>query len=483
MDVSDLDDYLEGGSEEYIDNPQLSEGLISTHTNGIEGLPYQFMSSVDRRIPGTDVGAKYAEKIFARMPLLFLSPCEPKFMGDYISKNKKGDVNVLINALAGNIESQGVGEILQGNGKYYSVELAYAEYFRILNTMLGCISVFMGIYKERIRIGNKQSVPIGQINWQDELNSDFKSYFSAKENLVFYLDSFDSMSQSFSNETTESSLAGVINGLSDQVNELTFLFGNNSRSLAGQLRNVGEKTLSNLSAGLSSAGEQLAGGIIGSIARNSPMLKGGKIVFPKIWSNSSFDQSYQLDIKLRSPDHDNLSIFLNIIKPFCKLLAMTLPRSMDNEDPNSYRSPLLVRANSKGRFSIDMGIISSLSVQKGDRCCWNDDGLPTQLDISITIDDLYSSLHTNALGSSNKVKAFGKLQLHRTDAIIGLVNNTSYMDFLAITAGMNLAQNDAARRLKMAMYLITKDFTSIPSQLITNLDQNISKLASTLWRM
>jgi hypothetical protein len=37
--------------------------IMSTTTNGIEGLPYQFMASVDRRIPDTDVGRKYGDRI------------------------------------------------------------------------------------------------------------------------------------------------------------------------------------------------------------------------------------------------------------------------------------------------------------------------------------------------------------------------------------------------------------------------------------
>ena len=50
--------------------------IMSTKTNGIEGLPYQFMDSVDRRITGTSgagVGRKYGERIFSRLPLLFLT--------------------------------------------------------------------------------------------------------------------------------------------------------------------------------------------------------------------------------------------------------------------------------------------------------------------------------------------------------------------------------------------------------------------------
>ena len=54
--------------------------IMSTKTNGIEGLPYQFMDSVDRRITGSRcacVGRKYGERILSRLPLLFLTPCEP----------------------------------------------------------------------------------------------------------------------------------------------------------------------------------------------------------------------------------------------------------------------------------------------------------------------------------------------------------------------------------------------------------------------
>ena len=47
--------------------------IMTTKTNGIEALPYQFMKTVDRRVTGTSgagVGRKYAEKIFSRLPLL-----------------------------------------------------------------------------------------------------------------------------------------------------------------------------------------------------------------------------------------------------------------------------------------------------------------------------------------------------------------------------------------------------------------------------
>ena len=73
---TEINNYLDGDTvteQDYIK-------MLSTKTNGIEALPYQFMDTVDPRIDGTDVGRKYAEKIFSRLPLLFLTPCEPLFM-------------------------------------------------------------------------------------------------------------------------------------------------------------------------------------------------------------------------------------------------------------------------------------------------------------------------------------------------------------------------------------------------------------------
>ena len=75
-DTSDILTYGSGDNTEIM-------SVLRSNINGIFGLPYQFMESVDPRITGTDVGAKYAEKIIARWPLLFLTPCKQVFMKDF----------------------------------------------------------------------------------------------------------------------------------------------------------------------------------------------------------------------------------------------------------------------------------------------------------------------------------------------------------------------------------------------------------------
>ena len=436
------------------------QGMLLNKMAGIEAMPYQFLENVDRRITGTEMGRKYTEKIVSRIPLLFLTPCKPLFMDDFSDSDRQIAIDAALNGGAGNTLG-----LIEGKGRYYSAEFDYATYFKYVNVMLSAVSAFLGIYDQELIInGNKRK--IGTMAWQDELNPSFKSFFSASENLVFYLDGLSSVSESFSNETTESSLASQINGFTDTTNEIRFLFGEKG-GLAGALAEGATEITSSITSSLSKVIGSLGGGIVQSLADKgvNTVLNGGKIVFPEIWSDSSADRSFSIDIKLRSPDHDSLSIFLNVLKPYCKILALCLPRLMD-DNPNGYRSPFLVKAYCKGLFNIDLGMITGLNVTKGAECCWNDDGLPTQIDISMDIKDLYSSI---AMSGDDKVK--------------NIVSNTSYMDFLANMAGLNIGQMEIGRRIKMYYYLTKTNVATIPSRLYTRFDQAISRVMGNLYEI
>ena len=460
----------------------LIKKMMTTTMNGIEGLPYQFMPSVDSRLNNTGktskdsmVGRKYAEKIMGRLPLLFLTPCHPLALADFSDEDKQSVVTQL---LEGTFDS----DLINGDGRYYTVTFAYDEYYRYLNCMLAAVSAFLGIYEKKIPgYGFSEKKKIGEYDWSKELNKDFKTFFSAKENLVFYLDSFNSISESFTNETTESSIASQINGVSDTAHELNFLLAGNNGTLEKIANNVSD-AVSSVTSAVSDLLGDLGNGIIGSLSNGgiNTLANGGKIIFPQIWSNSSYQRSYTLDIKLRSPDHDSLSIFLNVIKPYCKILCLCLPRVMENEDHydvNGYMSPFLVKAFSKGMFNIDMGIISSLTVNKGAECQWNDDGLPTQIDISIDITDLYSALAMSGFESTgiigNPFK--GAKQIYK------IVNNTAYMDFLANMAGLNVGTMEIGRRVKMYRYLTETAITQYPSRKFNQFDQGISRLLNNLY--
>lgn len=456
-DEQDIQRILSGGTYDDVD----VKNMLINKMSGIEALPYQFMENVDRRITGTEMGRKYTEKIISRIPLLFLTPCKPLFMDDFSDSDRQTALNAALNG-----SGSDTLELIEGKGRYYSAEFDYVTYYKYLNCMLSAVAAFLGIYDQKITI-NGDTKKIGNISWQNELNPAFKSFFSSSENVIFYLDGLSSVSESFSNETTESSLASQINGFSDTTNEIRFLFGEKG-GLASALVDGATEITDSITSSLSKVIGSLGGGIVESLADKgvNTVLNGGKIIFPEIWSDSSAERSYSIDIKLRSPDHDSLSIFLNVLKPYCKILALCLPRLMD-DNPNGYRSPFLVKGFCKGLFSVDLGIIAGLNVTKGAECCWNDDGLPTQIDISLDIKDLYSSIAMSGFDTSTK----------------NIVSNTSYMDFLANMAGLNIAQMEIGRRIRMYYYLTRARATNIPSNIFTRFDQSISRIMGNLYEI
>lgn len=440
---------------------QITSMLKSKTLNGIEGIPYQFDEIVDRRLDGTQIGRKYAEKIFSRMPLLIMTPAKPVFMGNSSAEDKQTMLSVLFDPG----RDWGNGDLIKEPGRYYTLEFDYDRYWKYVNIMLRAVAIYMNI-------GDIHVPGLGKLREADfskESNNDFKRFFTGRENVVYYLDGMDTMSRSFSNSTTESSIASTINGFADQANEIRFLFGAEEGSL-GSLIGDG---LSDLTESVSTTLSQLTGSLIGNGIVSSlsgkglmTIVNGGKIVFPQIWQDSSADESYSLDVKLRSPDHDNLSIFLNIMKPYCKLLGLTLPHEYidDSGEVNefAYNAPFMCKAYCKGMFSIDYGMITGLNVTSGAQCQWNDDGLPTQIDISIDISNLYKSLAMS-------------------DSVEYAVRNTSYMDFLANLSGLNINDMETGRKIKMYYYLKAANIKNIPSGIHRKVDQTISRLAGNLY--
>ena len=90
--------------------------------------------------------------------------------------------------------------------------------------MCNMTAKLLGIGSKQVTIGGASGA-LQYFDWSKAVNSSFNSYFSAKENVVFYLNSNTSISENFSNETRESSLVSSINGMSDQAKELQFLLG------------------------------------------------------------------------------------------------------------------------------------------------------------------------------------------------------------------------------------------------------------------
>ena len=176
---------------------------------------------------------------------------------------------------------------------------------------------------------------------------------------------------------------------------------------------------------------QIAGGF-------RTVLAGGKLIFPNIWSDSSFSRSYDINFKFVSPDYDKFSWYLNILVPICHLLCLTVPRSTG---PNGFVSPFLVRAFYKGLFNCDMGLVTNLNISKGSEGGWTRDGLPTVVNVTMSIKDLY-----------------GAISITETDSFkYNILGNSLFMDYLSNLCGININEPDLMRTAELYWKIAAKN--------------------------
>ena len=445
---------------------------------GIQGLPYQFMPHVDTRLDGTSqiasVGADYASKIIAEMPLLMITPGVPNFAKGYSDEEKKDIISSLIGT-ASDLVTGNLNDLLSRTGRYYTFQPKITDYFNYLNPMARICARLMEVQDKTVEFdGSMQK--LDNVNWMNYTQKKLSSIIDLATDYMaipFYIDSETQINESFSNDVTDSSLASTINSISDLTKELTFLlgYGGSIVDIDGLVSGDTLQNSENLTELLNNLTNKAGGfGWLNSLTKQiGSVATGGRLIFPKIWSDSSFTRSYDINIKLRSPDMDNFSLFLNIILPLCFLICLTQPRMVTN-NPNAYASPFLVRAVYKGFFNVDMGIITSLSFTKGDEAQWNNMGIPTTVDVSMTITDLYSAM-------SITPTSMGNLSYDTLD-------NTALMDYLMTMCGINVYKSEISRAIDM---WLVNNFYNRASDLFStslwgNIRQSVSNAILNLYR-
>lgn len=420
-------------------NEDLENNFTISSLRSVFGMPYQFMSVVDPRITTSSnssdsIGRKYAKEIITSMPLLLMTAGKPVFMGKYSDNDKKTILGYFIKSAAG-FESQ-LSEVIfnEDFGKYYSLEYAYNDYFQYVNPMCRIAARIMNLHDREI-----DGVKLDEYEWSQYATGNFWKLFSTYHGCTaWYCNSETSIQDSFSNGTTESMIGSKINSLSEYGRELNFLLGTvksgtgvaldkftNSENLTSNMENV-DNFINN------ALGSNGLSGIFSSITNSAQtIVAGGKLVFPEIWSESQFSRSYNINLKLVSPDGDDLSIYLNIIVPMLHLLGFVLPREASAS--HGYISPFLVRAFYKGLFNVDMGIITDLTFNKGEEGAWTASGVPTVVDVTFTIKDLYNDMYMTDMDSMKH----------------NMMNNIILMDYISNLCGVNINEVDIYRSIDL----------------------------------
>ena len=428
-------------------------GLTIQDLRGVFGMPNQFLPLTDPRgvytednllgnIP--DFGNTYLEKIVNNIPLLLMTPGSPEFMSSYNSAQRS---TMLATYIQKGIDAVTLEALVnEKTGKFYSLRYDYTGYFYYVNAMCRSAAYFLNI-EDYVVDGEDRS--LGTLNWLFRKYKDGTDVFGHKGlsrflgtyagAIPFYVEAETSISDSFSNSTTRPSIADQINGLSDQAREMNFLLGSVSSAVGGQLDNfVSSDGVSNNLQNVTDQIQSMLGSnnILSNLTNHvSTILSGGKMMFPEIWSDSSFSRDYSVKLKFVAQSGDPVSIYLDCLVPTFHCLGLVWPRQSASQ---AYYSPYLVRAFYKGIFNVDMGIITGMSLSKGQEGEWTKDGLPTVIEVTLDIKDLYDGIFMS------KQEVAGDMSI---------LSNITELDYIANMCGINYNEPDVRRTVDMYLSL------------------------------
>ena len=435
---------------------------------GIHGIPYQYMSIVDRAPASGEnsFGRLYADRIVARMPLLIITPGEPDFMagwGDDEKSETWRELLTMVNA------GSDLSKITQREGRYYSFKPRWDLYVQYVAPLTQTAAHFLGIQSARAPklTGSflerfSQSGTLGGFRWDTFYNDTIHGHLNYRQSAAFYVHSETQVSDNFTNTSGKSQLEQKINSFSDMAREVNFMLGTmatqtgmDMRKIVGVQNQSSESVLSN-SENLADFTDGVLGkgNFLESIAGNlGAVINGGKLLFPEIWNDSDYIKSYNITIKLRCPNPDPVSWYFDIWAPLAHLLPLVLPKQAGI---NGYISPFLVRAYFKGVFNCQMGIITNMTVTRGEMGNWTLRGLPASVDVNLTIKDLYSvlSITRESLNSDE----------------FSIMKNIGILDYISNICGVNINEPDLNRLLTMYYYQKTNVLNVLSGRTLDAID-------------
>lgn len=456
--------------------------------NHLLGCPHQFLSTADFRIDEhNEFGYCFAKDVFNEKPVITLMPGRMEFLPDYSKKDKKS-FSSLMGSIERDSDKRALEELIGENAedRYYDFASDHATYIRYVNLMCRIAALYLGIED---RVGPDGKTTYERYDWSNyQVTKDYKTPLpddagvfdvmsdiasdmmeklkklgddalaGHKQYVHFYADPSTSVSESYSNNTQKSQLEGAFDSVEGIVKEAAMLL---------QTASEGASYVGDF---LSTAGQQIAGlantvsfGLFENLlgVGQKEVLRGANLIYPEIWTDSGYSKTYNMQFNFISPYGDREAIYLNCLVPVLHLLGFSLPKQTT---ANTFSSPFLLKAFAKGWFSCNLGIVESISIDRGPESTWSVEGLPTQMKVTLTVKDLYSQL---MMSPSNKPSLF--------------FSNQSLMDYLASMCGVDLTEPNIVLRYKTMWSLFTGAAVDIPSNIYQDLTQSIFNTTKSLF--
>lgn len=474
---------------------------VSKQSMRLFGIPYQFRKQVDPRMStvNSSIGRKFLQNIVVEAPKITIIPGKPKYMPGASKDAKNTTTSALLSGAASGFSSvrQFLGKSTQDEIRYYDFSRAYTEYMTYVNILCRACAVYLEIdetldgtslarYDWRNYRQNASSYSSVAGNVKSKLGESFKKLMSAmtlngdetttvynatgdqllyetaniesgsddedtvesvlaNQNYVqFYVDPDVSASESMNNSTTESKLKGYMDTGSDLMKEFAFL--GNSAGLESLTTDISDFADSANSAFQDFIGS--GGGLSTAISRifsiSSNVIKGENVIIPDIYQSSSYEKSYNFTVHLKCPYGTKFAYYMDVVVPLMHLIALGLPKQTT---ANTYGSPFLIKADVPGVFTCNMGMVSSITINKNvSPESWTVDGLPNEIDVTISMVDLYSDLAMSP----------------QTSPIL-FVNNASLIEYLAMTCGLSVITPKLSTKVSLAINTVTSSIKDIPT--------------------
>ena len=441
----------------------------------VHGMPFQYTFITDRRSnsedrfgkatgyglnspKSADNGADFYGRVFCRdivanSPIAVLVPGVPKYMTNVkqtlfglagSNRKAKDQFKGLWGSSMNSAEdTSNVIEDMMNSGdstkvyQYYSMEVDTTSYFEYVNALCQTSAKLMGLSNVKYMGKKCTDIEWGEYNSAaDQDYNMFEEVIGMDGGVSFAFDPTSSITDSMSNSTTQSEFAGMLNQLSAKARELSFLTGVNGV----ELFNESDYTAAVADVSLGNTPIDKISGIISNV---SSFLRNGahgmNVRFPDIWSDSSYSKDYSLDMKFIAPYDTPFCKWRYVLVPFFHLFALAAPHSDDSVA--NYSRPFLIRAFSKGYFNVEMGMIKDIQWRRfGDGDMISEDGVPMEIDITISFEDMYQQLAISRFSGDTTVD-FSRVGI--------FFNNTGLVDLLGELSGVNMNRLNIMDRMSL----------------------------------
>ena len=488
----------------------------------VHGMPFQYTSLTDRRYntvgevtsgnengnvmsPVNSVtdfyGRTFAKEIAANMPIVVVVPGRPKFLsqvsesflGGMLGLSGRGTQNRNLlrdwipnwyddveNALNQLNSDANAADVYQ----YYSLDTsnAFVEYYNYVNALCQTSAKLMGLEDERMAGGDGTTYYCHQFDWSkfdaavDKKWNWFQEVVGMDIGVSFAFDPLSAISDSIGNSTGESKFASMMNNISATARELDFLAGSAGVNVDAIDTQSYETAIADLNSrsGLINGARNIASSLSAYLTNS---FHGMNVRWPEIWESSNFAHSYSIDMKFIAPYATNFCKWRYVLVPFFHWFAFAAPQS--NESIMNYSSPFLVRASSKGYFNVEMGIITGMEWKRfGDGEMISADGVPTEIDVSVTIQDLYQQLSISKFTAAPK-NGQSPSVMPSTKAITVFFNNSGLVDLIGTMSGVNMLRIDPGLRVELFAGSLARQTQAIGSGYMNLISGRLAQLANT----